>query len=92
LERDAVVARLQFLSFVASELKVSISRGTLESAWSAMRSATARETLLLWMPSALPALSPEALSFGYIELLLKELRCRAAVARSLTTPTALPTR
>ena len=73
-ERAAVLGRLQLLSFVATELRVLIPRSSLEAAWGAMRSAEARETLLIWLPSALPALSPDALAYGYLELLLRELR------------------
>jgi hypothetical protein len=70
----AVLARLQFLSFVAAETRTYISRLALENAWQAMPTAEAQEALLLWLPSALHSLSPDALSFGYCELLLRELR------------------
>ena len=70
----AVLARLQFLSFVAAETRTYISRVALENAWHAMPTAEAQEALLLWLPSALHSLSPDALSFGYCELLLRELR------------------
>ena len=39
--------------------------------WLARRGEAEREALLLWLPSALPILSSDALSYGYLELLLK---------------------
>ena len=73
-ERSTVQARLEFLTFVASELDKQISQKTLEAIWAAMRSSEAREVLLLWLPTARQSLSPEALAHGYLELLLNELR------------------
>ena len=43
-------------------------------AWNAMRSEEEREALLLWIPSALPVFSFDALSHGYVDLMLRTLR------------------
>ena len=68
------LARLQFLTFIAAELKTLVSRAALEAVWSAMRVANAQQVFLLWLPSAVSTLSPDALAYGYLELLLNELR------------------
>ena len=72
--RSDVLARLQFLAFVSSELKALISKAALEAAWAALPSPQTQEAFLQWLPSALSSLAPDALAYGYVELVLKELR------------------
>lgn len=76
-EVEELQARLEFLMFVLSEVRSTMGKQALETAWHSLMTEPERQALLLWLPSALPVLSPDALSYGFLELTLKTCRWEA---------------
>ena len=73
-ELGALGERLAFFAFVAAELRAKIEKPALEAVWASMKQPDEREAVLLWLPSALPSLAPEALSYAFVSLALTGLR------------------